>query len=175
MAYALERREAVLKKKIPPNAMPIAALAKQENICEQTLYGWRTKARKEGRLMPDSYLTPEGSTSSDKFSAVLETATMSKAEIGEYCRQKGLHTSQLAAWRAACEQANDWDRATSTQIRSARNTTDKDSKKHELSLCAMSRHSRKRRSHRCCGKAECVLPNGRGQMTTLECGSRRLC
>ena len=84
--------------------------------------------------MPDSDLTPEGWTSSDKFSAVLETATMSKAEIGEYCRQKGLHTSQLAAWRAACEQANDWDQATSVQMRAARKTTDKKIKKLEREL-----------------------------------------
>lgn len=105
MAYAPERKEAVLKKMLPPNSVSLAELARQEGICEQTLYGWRTKACKEGRLMPDADLTPEGWTSRDKFAAVLETATLSETEIGEYCRKKGLHTTQLSAWRAACEQA----------------------------------------------------------------------
>jgi len=134
MAYAPERREAVLKKMMPPNAVSIAELSRTESISEQTLYGWRSKARKEGRLMPDTDLTPHGWTSRDKFAAVLETATMSEAEIGEFCRQKGLHTSQLAAWRTACEQANDWDQATSAQMRSARKSSDKKTRKLEKEL-----------------------------------------
>lgn len=119
----------------------IAELARAEGISEQTLYGWRTKSRKEGRLMPDSDMTPEGWTSPDKFAAVLETATMSAAEIGEYCRQKGLHTSQLAAWKAACEQANDWDQAASRQMRTTKKTTDKKMKKLERKL------ARKEKAH----------------------------
>ena len=131
MGYSPERREAVLKKMLPPNNIAIAELSKLEGISAPTLYGWRNQARKEGRLMPDSDLTPEGWTSRDKFAAVLETATMSEAEIGEYCRAKGLHTSQLSAWRAACEQANDWEQATSSQIKSSRKATDKKLKKLE--------------------------------------------
>jgi len=125
MAYAPERREAVLKKMMPPSAVSIAELARAENISQPTLYGWRTKARKEGRLMPDSDLTPEGWSSRDKFAAVLETATMSEAEIGEYCRKKGLTSVQLNAWRAACEQANDWDQASTVHSRAAKKIADK--------------------------------------------------
>ncbi len=84
--------------------------------------------------MPDTDLTPDGWTSRDKFAAVLESATMSQAEIGEFCRQKGLHTSQLAAWRAACEQANDWDQAASQQLRSAKKSSDKRTKKLEREI-----------------------------------------
>jgi transposase-like protein len=134
MAYAPERRDAVLKKMLPPNNISLVQLAEQENISVQTLYGWRAKARKEGRLMPDADLTPEGWTSRDKFAAVLETATMSEAEIGEYCRAKGLHTTQLAAWRAACEQANDWDQAASAEQRAYKKANDKKTKKLESEL-----------------------------------------
>jgi len=130
MAYALERREAILKKMMPPNAVPIAELSRAEGIAEQTLYVWRSKARKDGRLMPDSDLTPEGWSSRDKFAAVLEAAAMSAAEIGEYCRKKGLHASQLAA----CEQANDWDQASSAQMRSVKKTTDRKLKRLERDL-----------------------------------------
>jgi hypothetical protein len=45
----------------------------------------------------------------DKFAAVLETATLNEADLSEYCRKRGLIPEQIAAWRTACEQANDWD------------------------------------------------------------------
>lgn len=134
MAYALERKEAILKKMMPPNAVPMTELSRVEGISEQTLYVWRSRARKEGRLMPDSDLTPEGWSSRDKFAAVLESAPKNAIEIGEYCRKKGLHTSQLAAWRAACEQANDWDQASSAQMRSVKKTSDKKLKRLEREL-----------------------------------------
>ena len=67
--------------------------------------------------MPDSDNTPEGWTSKDKFAAVMETATLSEAEIAEYCRQRGLYPEQLTTWRAACEQANDWNRASEKQLK----------------------------------------------------------
>jgi len=75
--------------------------------------------------MPDSDTTPEGWSSRDKFAAVLQTASMSEAELAEYCRAKGLHTTQLAAWRAVCEQANDVDSATTAQMKSAAKAADK--------------------------------------------------
>jgi transposase-like protein len=37
---------------------------------------------------------------------VVETAALSEAERGEYCRKRGLYPEQLQAWRRTCEQAN---------------------------------------------------------------------
>jgi transposase-like protein len=119
MGYSLERKEAVLKKMLSPNTQSIAALAEEEGISDATLYNWRQQARNEGRLMPDSDNTPEGWTSRDKFAAVMETVAMSEAEIAEYCRQRGLYPEQLVTWRTACEQANDWSRASEKQLKDA--------------------------------------------------------
>ena len=66
------------------------------------MYNWRSQARKEGRLMPDSDNTPAGWSSQDKFAAVVETAAMSQAEVAEYCRRRGLYCEPLAQWRQAC-------------------------------------------------------------------------
>lgn len=134
MSYSPERREAVLKKMLPPNQRSIPELAREEGIAEPTLYAWRTRARNEGRLMPDSNNTPEGWSSRDKFSAVLETATMSQAEIAEYCRSKGIHTSQIDAWREACMQANDWERESNAQLKSATKAADKRTRNLEREL-----------------------------------------
>jgi hypothetical protein len=38
---------------------------------------------------------------------VLETAGLNEAELGEYCRRKGLFIEQVAAWRTARQDANE--------------------------------------------------------------------
>ena len=76
MGYPKERKEAVLKKMLPPNNRPIPVIAREEGISEATLYNWRKAARAEGRLLPDGDSTPAGWSSADKFSAVLETVSM---------------------------------------------------------------------------------------------------
>jgi transposase-like protein len=119
---------------LPPNNRSIADLAKEEGISDATLYNWRQQARNEGKLMPDSDNTPEGWSSRDKFAAVLETAAMSEAEMGEYCRQRGLYPEQLTHWRAACEQANDWDRASQKQLKETTRTDRKKLKQLEKEL-----------------------------------------
>ncbi len=50
MGYPKERKEAVLKKMLPPNNRPIPVIAREEGISEATLYNWRNAARAEGRL-----------------------------------------------------------------------------------------------------------------------------
>ena len=107
MKYSQERREAVLRKLLPPHNRTIASLAEEEGISTATLYNWRKEARRKGRLLPDNSAEPEGWSSRDKFNAVVETAALSEAELAEYCRRRGLYPEQLASWRASCEQAND--------------------------------------------------------------------
>ena len=119
MGYSLERKESVLKKMLPPDNQSIAQLSKAEGIAEATLYNWRSQSRSQGRLMPDSDNSPTGWTSMDKFAAVMESMAISEAEIAQYCRQKGIYPEQLTQWRKACEQANDWNRASEKQLKEA--------------------------------------------------------
>jgi len=49
----------------------------------------------------------------------MKTAAMSQAEIAEYCREKGLFAEQLAQWRQACEQANNWDQVSERKLNEA--------------------------------------------------------
>ncbi len=53
MKYPIERKEAVLKKMMPPNNKSLKELALEEGISEATLYNWRQDARSKGILMPD--------------------------------------------------------------------------------------------------------------------------
>jgi len=56
---------------------------------------------------------------------VLETAALSEAELAEYCRRRGLYPEQIRAWRLACEQANDWDRAQQRRLKESQQADQK--------------------------------------------------
>ena len=117
MRYSPERKEAVLRKMMPPHNLTIRELAKEERISEATLYNWRQQARDKGLLMPDAETSPEGWSARDKFAAVIESASFNEAELAEYCRKKGIYPEQLSRWRVACENANDWERANNRQLK----------------------------------------------------------
>ncbi len=101
---------------------PCAAWRKQEGISAGTLGKWRAEARAKGQFLPDAKAGQQDWTSEDKLAAVIETASLNEADLGAYCRRRGIHAEQLAVWREACARANDWDRAASRQI--ARETKD---------------------------------------------------
>ena len=134
MGYSVERRESVLKKMLPPNNVSIAALSKEEGISDATLYLWRKQAREQGRLMPDSDTTPNGWSSRDKFAAVMETAAMSETDVAAYCREKGIYPEQLAQWRVACEQANDWSQVSEKKLKEATQSERKKNKQLQKEL-----------------------------------------
>lgn len=132
--YPDERKEAVLKKMLPPNNKTIKELAQEEGISEVTLYNWRKAARVEGRLMPDGDRTPAGWSAADKFAAVVETAALNEADLSSYCRQKGLYPEQIRQWREACEQANDWDRTQNQRLKETRKADERRIKELEREL-----------------------------------------
>jgi len=118
MRYSPERKEAVLRKMMPPHNRSISQLAIEEGISEATLYNWRNEARSKGILMPDADSGPEGWNARDKFAAVIESASLNEQETAEYCRRKGIYPHQLEQWRNACKAANDWDRQANTKLKS---------------------------------------------------------
>ena len=106
MRYPKERKEAVLRKMMPPHNRSVPQLAQEEGISEATLYNWRKEARSKGILMPHGDTGPEGWNARDKFAAVIESASLNEHELSEYCRKKGIYPQQLEQWRRACENAN---------------------------------------------------------------------
>ncbi len=57
--------------------------------------------------MPASKKDPEGWSSADKFSVVLETAGLNATEHSAYCRERGLLPEQVDRWRQAAQDADD--------------------------------------------------------------------
>jgi transposase-like protein len=105
-AYSAERKEALVRRMMPPENTLVSALARETGITEQTLYMWRRQAKGQGLVVPGDGKNPEAWSSEDKFAVVLESAPLNTAELAEYCRRKGLYPEQILAWRAACRSAN---------------------------------------------------------------------
>lgn len=107
MRYSPERKEAILKKLLPPNNKSVAELASEEGISEATLFNWRKAALRQTSVHGGSNRPSDGWKPKDKFQAVLETAALNEAELASYCRKRGLFPEQIRSWRLACEKAND--------------------------------------------------------------------
>ena len=104
--YSAERKEAILRRMMPPENKLVSELARENGISEQTLYTWRRNLKSQGVPVPGNGKNAEEWSSKDKFGVVLETAHLNEAELAEYCRGKGLFVEQIVAWREACQDAN---------------------------------------------------------------------
>jgi transposase-like protein len=104
--YPEERKDAVLKRMMPPENTPVPVLVEETGISKVTLYHWRKQASARGLVVPGDGRNSENWSPENKFAVVLETATMSEAELSEYCRKKGLFAEQVAAWKENCLQGN---------------------------------------------------------------------
>ena len=100
--YSQERKEAILKKLLPPQNMSVTEVARSEGISYQTLYHWRDKVRKEGRPVPGKTLTADDWSAEAKLAVIIETAAMSETEVSQYCREKGLFREQVKLWKQEC-------------------------------------------------------------------------
>ena len=103
--YPPEYKAELIQRMLPPENIPVKELEAETGISKNTLYSWCKRDRKKRGLVKKS--GPKSKwTSEEKFLIVLETASLSESEIGEYCRKKGIYNEQLVQWRDACVQAN---------------------------------------------------------------------
>ncbi len=102
--YPNELKESIVARMLSPNNVSVAELGRETGIPKDTLYGWRSNARKDG--IPTQTVAPDELSSEDKFNVVLETATLNEIELGEYCRRKGVFPQQINAWRKVCIHAH---------------------------------------------------------------------
>ena len=114
--YSKELKEAVMRRMLPPENASVSYLEKETGISRMTLYGWRDEAL--GRVRrPVKESSSEDRSSREKFLVVWETYALNEAQLGEYCRTKGLYVEEVLSWRNACEEANG---GTSVRIRELR-------------------------------------------------------
>lgn len=104
--YSPEFKASIIAKMLPPNNVPVPQLMAETRIPKDTLYAWRTKARRDALGAAVSGAPSQGLSSEETFAVVLESAALTEVELGEYCRRKGLYPQEIAAWKDSCLQAN---------------------------------------------------------------------
>ena len=104
--YSEAFKSSIIAKMLPPNSIPVPDLARDTGVPKDTLYTWRIKHQRSNGKATAKQVPSGGLSSAEKFSIVLETASLNEVELSEYCRRKGLYPEQISAWRDTCVQAN---------------------------------------------------------------------
>ena len=99
--YSEEFKDSIIKKMMAPNPVSVSELVKETGVSDVTLYKWRTASRNKGNAVPENASNAEKWASANKLATVIETAALNEAEIGEYCRTKGLYAEQIREWKTA--------------------------------------------------------------------------
>jgi len=102
--YPKELKESIIARMLPPNNISVPELVRETGIPKDTLYTWRSKARKGD--VPAQSTAPRELSSEEKFNTVLETVSLNELELGEYCRRKGLFPQMIETWQETCRQAH---------------------------------------------------------------------
>jgi transposase len=82
-----------------PENRSVRDVSEALNIPEPTLYLWRKEAQESGDATVGAGKAPERWNAAAKFGVVMEAATLNEAELGRYCRERGLLVEQLKRWR----------------------------------------------------------------------------
>ncbi|MFT6390016.1 MAG: transposase-like protein [Cellvibrionaceae bacterium] len=94
--HSVEQKEAIVNRFLQ-SGLSIREFAELEGITKSSLYSWSKKFNNSDRpLMEKNKYSGE-----QRFSILLETATLSEAELSEYCRTKGLYPDHLKQWKQA--------------------------------------------------------------------------
>ncbi|MBB6482751.1 transposase [Spirochaeta isovalerica] len=97
MRYSLGFKETQVKKVLPPQSRPIASVAREAGISDQTLRNWLAQA-KDGTLEKQDTVGGAGRSSREKFNLVIESKSVSENDQGKWLREKGLHSEHITLY-----------------------------------------------------------------------------
>ena len=102
--YSEEFRASIAARLLPPNNARVADIVKETGVPKDTLYEWRTRYRNKQGASPYSGTSTNQYSADDKLAVIIETASFNEAELGEYCRRKGIYPVQIKSWKASMVQ-----------------------------------------------------------------------
>lgn len=97
MRYSLGFKETQVKKVLPPQSRPIASVAREAGISDQTLRNWLAQA-KDGTLEKQDTVGGAGRSAREKFNLVIESKSVSENDHGKWLREKGLHSEHITLY-----------------------------------------------------------------------------
>ena len=98
MGYSHAVRHSILKKVLPPESRSVAEVSRETGIHYQTIRNW-IKQSESGTLDGGLHDTsPRRLTPKEKYELVVEAAGIPDERLGEFLRERGLHTEHLTIW-----------------------------------------------------------------------------
>ena len=115
MGYSHAVRHGVLKKVLPPESRSIAKVSQETGVNEQTIRNW-LKQSKSG-ILPNEKKdsTPRSLTPKEKYQLVVEAAGIDDEHLGEFLRERGLHSEHLTIWDQELREMIDAKKRPATQ------------------------------------------------------------
>ena len=97
--YSKEFKESMIARMLPPENVSVPDLVRETGLPKDTLYTWRIQYRNKQGPSTGSSRSDVPLSNEEKLSIIIETASLSEIELGEYCRRKGLYPEQIAGWK----------------------------------------------------------------------------
>ena len=104
MRYTEGFKKSIIRKIMVPGGPTVNEISQETGIAPQTIYNWMQKL-KDSIHMKEQERTPEDWTLPEKNAALLEAATLSPEEEGEWLRKNGLHSGHLSLWKTEIQEA----------------------------------------------------------------------
>ncbi len=97
MKYSIRLKETALRKILPPENRSVPDVAREMGISEQTIYNWK-KLAENGSLFLEETSSPIQTGQLEQYNLILESKLIGEDRIGEWLREKGLHSEHLNLW-----------------------------------------------------------------------------
>ena len=98
MGYSHAVRQSVLKKVLLPNGRSIGEVSRETGVNEQTIRNWIKRSKSSILTGETQDSCPRSLTPKEKYQLVVEAAGINDENLGEFLRQRGLHSEHLTIW-----------------------------------------------------------------------------
>jgi len=97
MKYSKRLKETALRKILPPENRSVPDVSREMGISEQTIYNWKKQAE-NGSLFLEETGSPVHTGQLEQYNLIIESKLIGEDRIGEWLREKGLHSEHLNLW-----------------------------------------------------------------------------
>ena len=95
--YSVQFRNTILQKMIGPEKRKASDLSEEFGVPAATIHGWKSKQKTDSSVMGNKSTIHER-IPAEKLMLLLESKSISEAEMGEWLRRNGLHSEHPGLW-----------------------------------------------------------------------------